>query len=849
MTTAALSPSKTYIEDGTTLNFAVPFRYLSASSLQVDRIAANGTVTRLQRGVDYTATAGNTDAGGTLTLLNTTAGAKLRIRRATARSQTTNYATADTFPAKSHETALDRAMLIDQEQDVQIADTAARALLVPDGETIGVLASRAARALKGAAFDSNGDLIPVVTNPAVPLAEYALRNDMAVVPAELIGAVPRDANTNTGGGTSGAAALQAMAEDGAREVRLRAYYTGDQSTGATLIDGAVTIPVTQRWRGAGFRTKLVFSPADPLPAGYILLGVNEAYQADQTYNLYPNKTFGDVYLDGRAAAAAAKNPVGIVVGGPAWRVHDIYAFGMQTVVRGADVGGTGGVDPHADHLRISNVHLNNQPNPVDFDPANPGNARYGIDWLRTNAGADGAEIERCQSNVMGALNSGTAKRARFIGFRSFTNAKVRAIINGDVFFYQSNGVVEDCYFESGVVSNMQSDMVVRSTHFWMRSEVTCGADVGAVPVQFLVTPAGVAAASQAPSSLTLSHCVFNYDAAGSGSVAGNVTGLGGYTLTNPNFSIGSGIYGTMTVENCWRAGPYSNGRGWYQRYGINCGMAEFDNYSHFASVSSRFVGSASGGSRWHIEASRGAIVITSNTSCNGLESASFDTVFSGPFKGATATYYYRVAIYLDKIRGIGILGGLEVSQAATGGATGAISLRLGFDIAGGGFIARVYRGTSPNTYDRYVDVPVIEAGRLFDSGVDIGGYPWINRTAGAADPVNANISAGIEIKPGERTATSDAYGQAIVRSTATTMPTLGGWRRGDEVRYPTGRWQRLTDCTSAAPAHVVNVDWKRIIYPAAAAVTAPTGGATIDTQARTAINDLIARLQTQGIIS
>ena len=139
MTTAALSPSKTYIEDGTTLNFAVPFRYLSTSDLIVDRIATGGAPVRLAINVHYTATVGTTDAGGTLTLLSTVAGSKLRIRRSTARNQATNYATNDTFPAESHEAALDRSMLIDQEQDVQAADLALRAILVPDGESSATL--------------------------------------------------------------------------------------------------------------------------------------------------------------------------------------------------------------------------------------------------------------------------------------------------------------------------------------------------------------------------------------------------------------------------------------------------------------------------------------------------------------------------------------------------------------------------------------------------------------------------------------------------------------------------------------------------------------------------------------
>jgi hypothetical protein len=185
MTTAALMPSASYIEDGVTLNFAAPFRYLSNSDLVVDRIDALGVVTRLKRGVDYNATAGGTDAGGTVTMLSTVAGAKLRIRRATARSQATNYATADTFPAKSHEAALDRSMLIDQEQDVQIADTALRALLVPDGEAAGTIPKLDDRKGKFIAFDANG--VPIAATGSG--TDGALRADLAGINGDLLIAV------------------------------------------------------------------------------------------------------------------------------------------------------------------------------------------------------------------------------------------------------------------------------------------------------------------------------------------------------------------------------------------------------------------------------------------------------------------------------------------------------------------------------------------------------------------------------------------------------------------------------------------------------------------------------------
>ena len=70
-----------------------------------------GTVTVLTLNVDYTVAGGSTDAGGTLTVtVAAAAGVRLLIERRTPRSQGTQYPTNDTFPAVSHESALDRAM-------------------------------------------------------------------------------------------------------------------------------------------------------------------------------------------------------------------------------------------------------------------------------------------------------------------------------------------------------------------------------------------------------------------------------------------------------------------------------------------------------------------------------------------------------------------------------------------------------------------------------------------------------------------------------------------------------------------------------------------------------------------
>ena len=166
MTVAAKPATISYIEDGVSVSFAVPFRFKAASDLVVERLIG-GDVIVLQLGTDYSVTGGATDAGGTLTRLSATNGATLRITRDTARAQPMTYATGDRFPAVSHEEALDRQMLVAQEQDATIAETRGRAVMVPVGSTIGDIVPAANTVF---AFDANRQLEarPIGSFPAGP---------------------------------------------------------------------------------------------------------------------------------------------------------------------------------------------------------------------------------------------------------------------------------------------------------------------------------------------------------------------------------------------------------------------------------------------------------------------------------------------------------------------------------------------------------------------------------------------------------------------------------------------------------------------------------------------------------
>lgn len=153
MTVAAQTPIVSYIEDGTTTAFPAPFRYDSPADLRATRLLADGTTVELANGTAFTATPGPTNAGGTLTL--TTAGpsgARLTIFRRSTRVQEADYIANGAFTAESHERALDKAMLVAQEQDQELD----RAIKAPVGEAGPSLEPSAVRAGKVARFDGDG---------------------------------------------------------------------------------------------------------------------------------------------------------------------------------------------------------------------------------------------------------------------------------------------------------------------------------------------------------------------------------------------------------------------------------------------------------------------------------------------------------------------------------------------------------------------------------------------------------------------------------------------------------------------------------------------------------------------
>lgn len=120
-----------YAGSGTTGPFTVTFRFLANSHLRVIKTSTTGSETTLNLGVDYSVT-GAGGASGTVTLTSPLlTGEKLTIVRNVPLTQETDYVVDDSFPAESHEQALDKLTMIAQ----QLAEEVDRAVKVLPSST------------------------------------------------------------------------------------------------------------------------------------------------------------------------------------------------------------------------------------------------------------------------------------------------------------------------------------------------------------------------------------------------------------------------------------------------------------------------------------------------------------------------------------------------------------------------------------------------------------------------------------------------------------------------------------------------------------------------------------------
>ena len=149
-----------YSGNGSTTAFAYTFPINTTSEITVIERSATGTETVKSEGTGSTnyGIADNGASGGTITMVTAPAsGTTLLIRRNTDFTQETDYVANDPFPAETHEDALDKLQMQNQELEEELN----RSLKISRTNTMTsteFTTSASDRASKVLAFDSSGEL-------------------------------------------------------------------------------------------------------------------------------------------------------------------------------------------------------------------------------------------------------------------------------------------------------------------------------------------------------------------------------------------------------------------------------------------------------------------------------------------------------------------------------------------------------------------------------------------------------------------------------------------------------------------------------------------------------------------
>lgn len=169
-----ISRSGPYAGAGTTGPFTVGFRFLDNSHLQVIRTDSLGVNTTLTLNVDYSVSGAGADTG-TVTLASALAvGNQLTIIRNVPFTQEADYVENDSFPAESHEMALDKLTMETQ----QLKEAQDRALTLPP--TAPSVSTELPSPTASAVIGWNSDADKLVNVPLSSLATQIIGNTYQV---------------------------------------------------------------------------------------------------------------------------------------------------------------------------------------------------------------------------------------------------------------------------------------------------------------------------------------------------------------------------------------------------------------------------------------------------------------------------------------------------------------------------------------------------------------------------------------------------------------------------------------------------------------------------------------------
>lgn len=174
MTVSSEVNKVSYAGNGSTTDFSTSFVFLDDSHLLVTLVVdATGGETTQTITTHYTLTGAGTGSAGTVTMLTAPAsGETLIVSRSVPLTQGTDYVESDPFPAESHEEALDKLTMINQQQQEELSRSLRFPLSVDSGVSNEIPTPTAGQYLK---FNSAGTAIESITL-AENIAEITYEN-------------------------------------------------------------------------------------------------------------------------------------------------------------------------------------------------------------------------------------------------------------------------------------------------------------------------------------------------------------------------------------------------------------------------------------------------------------------------------------------------------------------------------------------------------------------------------------------------------------------------------------------------------------------------------------------------
>lgn len=123
MTVSTTTARLNYSGDDSTTVFSYTFRILDDDEIKVELKDSSGTVTTQTKTTHYTVTGVGDTSGGTITMVTAPAsGETLTLTRNVPLTQAVDYTENDSFPAETHEEALDKLTMIAQQLNDKITE-------------------------------------------------------------------------------------------------------------------------------------------------------------------------------------------------------------------------------------------------------------------------------------------------------------------------------------------------------------------------------------------------------------------------------------------------------------------------------------------------------------------------------------------------------------------------------------------------------------------------------------------------------------------------------------------------------------------------------------------------------